>query len=332
VSWVSQFKYDPIKALKNSENQAIQYFIRRLLGENVPPIFQVWALSEVQDILKKQKANGAFKHYKKKNVYPNHHHDLVETWKKFRLLVNRYELTKEHPKGEKAAEFIFSCQTEEGDIRGMIGNQYATYYTGAMMAILIKAGYTNDPRIDKGFQWLLTMRHTDGGWTVPIQTYDLTRERKNKITSEYAEPLEPKKEQPSSRLATDMVLRAFAADPFNRYPGIVRQAGSLLKSWFFKPDHYSSYKSAHYWTRFAFWWPNLKTALNSLSLIGFSGEDPEIKKALDWFIEHQKPDGLWDLTYKDGKSDFKDTQKNRARRWWLALDICETFKRFFSNH
>jgi len=71
----------------------------------------------------------------------------------------------------KAAEYIFSFQTPEGDIRGFIGNQYATYYTGYILALLIQAGYVDDPRVEKGMQWLLEMRQNDGGWTVPILTH-----------------------------------------------------------------------------------------------------------------------------------------------------------------
>jgi hypothetical protein len=331
VIWLSHFKYDPLKPLLNSENRAIEYFVRRLKGEKVGPISQIWDLPEVKKTLSRQKEDGSFKHYKKTDVYPNHHHNLVETWKRFRHLVNRYKLTRAHPKGKKAAEFIFSCQTKEGDIRGMIGNQYATYYTGAMMALLIKAGYERDPRIEKGFQWLLDMRHSDGGWTVPMQTHELSREESNRITSEYAEALEPKRDQPSSRLATDMVLRAFAADPLDRYPKVARRAGNLLKSWFFKSDNYSSYKDAGYWVRFAFWWPNLKTSLDSLSLLGFSRDDPDIKKALEWFVEHQQPNGLWKLSYRTQETSFKDTPRNKKRCWWLTLDICGIFKRFFSE-
>ena len=69
-------------------------------------------------------------------------------------MIERYGMTRTHPQMERAADYIFSCQTEEGDIRGFLANQYATYYTGAIMALLIQAGYTDDPRIEKGFQWL----------------------------------------------------------------------------------------------------------------------------------------------------------------------------------
>ncbi|MBD3230615.1 MAG: hypothetical protein GF329_20720, partial [Candidatus Lokiarchaeota archaeon] len=297
-AWLLNFKYNPIVPLLNSGNESIIYFVERdLLNKKVRPIRYVWNLPKVQKILKKQQKDGSWKHYGKETIeYPAYHYKLVETWKKFRLLVRRYGLTKEHPKGTKAAEFILSCQTDSGDIRGMIGNQYATYYTGAMMALLIKAGYANDPRIEKGFEWLRSMQHKDGGWTVPMQTHELNRETTNRITSQYAEPLEPDLNKPSSRLATDMVLRAFAEHPKYRNSREARRAGNLLKSWFFKKDYYSSYKAASYWVRFLFWWPNLMTALRSLSRVNFSRSDPDIRKALEWFIENQESDGLWKLT------------------------------------
>jgi len=58
-------------------------------------------------------------------------------------------MNKNHPAIRKASEYLFSCQTEERDIRGILANQYAPYYTGAIMYLLIKAGYENDPRIKK---------------------------------------------------------------------------------------------------------------------------------------------------------------------------------------
>jgi hypothetical protein len=330
-SWLDRFNFDPIQPLLNSNNESIIYFVNRdLLDKRIGSIKRIWKLPEVEKILRKQQANGSWKFKGKKTIeYPKHHYNLVETWKKFRILVKRYGLTKEHSLGMQAAEYIFSCQTDTGDIRGMIGNQYATYYTGAFMAILIRAGYIDDDRIEKGLDWLLSMQHEDGGWTVPMQTYDLDRETSYSITSQYAEPLEPDLKKPSSRLATDMVLRAFAEHPRCRNSSEARKAGNLLKSWFFKPDHYSSYKSAGYWVRFLFWWPNLLTSLNSLSLMNYSSDDPDIKRGIDWFIENQESNGLWKLTYKKGKT-MQDNKRNRERRFWLTLDICRLFKQFFN--
>lgn len=328
--WQKQLNFDPISPLVSSKNEAVEYFVKRdLLEERVKTISYIWQLPEVQKVLKKQQPDGSWKYPGKKTVaYPKHHYSLLETWKQFRFLVEKYEFTKENPTARKAAEFLFSCQTEDGDIRGLIGNQYATYYTGAIMALLIKAGYEDDPRIEKGFKWLLSMRQDDGGWTIPILTHKFDRKTMYTLTSQYAEPIEPDRSKPFSHNWTDMVLRAFAVHPKYRKSKEAKIAGTLLKSRFFQPDVYSSYKAASYWVRFLFWWPNLLTALNSLSLMGFSKDDPDIKKALDWFVDHQEPNGLWKITYVKGKKVIEN-EKNRERKLWVSLAICRIFKRFY---
>ena len=212
-SWHKQLNFDPLPPLMASENKALQYFARRdLLGEHVGSIHSVWELPEAQRILKKQLTDGAWPRTgEKKHPAINYH--LIETWRQLRYLVEQYGFHREHPQIQKAAEFLFSCQTRQGDFRGMLANQYATYYTGAIMALLILAGYGEDARIERGFQWLLAMRQDDGGWTIPILTHKLDRATQYRLTSEAAPPLEPDRSQPFSHNWTGMVLRAFAVHP-----------------------------------------------------------------------------------------------------------------------
>ena len=325
--WRKQLKYDPTPLLLNSSDKAVVYFTKRdILDEKVKPITFVWGLPEPQKILRKQQVNGSWKKSGANPViYPPNHYELVETFKNFRILVERYQFTKDHPAILKAAEFLFSFQTPEGDIRGFIGNQYATYYTGYVLSLLIKAGYEADPRIDKGINWLLAMRQNDGGWTIPLLTHEYDRDTWNKLTSEYAEPLQPDQTQPFSHNWTDMVLRAFATHPQYRKLTEAKAAGTLLKSSFFQKDFYTSYQSAKYWTRFIHWWPNLITALDVLSLLGFTKDDPDIEKGLNWFITNQQPDGLWKL-----ESSKVVSQKDTLKRQWLSLNIYRVLPRFFS--
>ena len=226
---------------------------------------------------------------------------------------------------QSACEFVFSCQTEEGDIRGMIGNQYATYYTGAISAVLIKAGYAMDKRIQKALEWLLTMRQNDGGWSIPILTHYVSKNDMNRLTSTQTEPLKPDRTQPFSHHWTDMVLRGFAAHPQYRKTKEAHDAGVLLKSRFFQKDVYNSYKSEHYWGRFAFWWSNILTAMESLKLLEFNKDNPDIRRGIVWFIDHQQPTGLWKLSYFPDKT-MKKTKKNREDQAWISLRICRLLK------
>ncbi len=213
TKWLAQLRFDPTPTLLSSGNEAIVYFTERdVLEQEVAPINNLWQLPEALKTLRNQQPDGSWKYTGKKTVsYPKYHYPLLQTWKTFRVLVEQYEFTKKHHAAREAAEFLFSCQTEQGDIRGMLANQYATYYTGAILAHLIRAGYEDDLRVEKGFRWLISMRQDDGGWTVPILTHKFNRETVHRLTSEYAEPIEPDRSKPFSHNWTDMVLRAFAA-------------------------------------------------------------------------------------------------------------------------
>jgi hypothetical protein len=325
-AWRKQLKIDAVPVLLASQNRAVIYFTKRdLLDESSPPVSFVWELPEPQKLLKQARADGLReKQAAGKSVYPPFHDKLVDVFKTFRVLVEQYAFTKEHPVIPILADFLFSCQTGEGDIRGFIGNQYATYYTGYVLSLLIKAGFEDDPRVEKGMRWLLSLRQNDGGWTIPILTHKFDRNTNNKLTSQYMEPVEPDRIKPFSHNWTDMVLRAFAAHSVFRKSKEAKDAGLLLKSSFFQKDNYSSYHAAGYWTRFAFWWPNLLTALDSLYFFCFTKDDPDISKGLDWFIENQQEDGLWKL-----ESNKVKKPGDIERRLWLGLVICRVLKRYY---
>ena len=304
------------------------YFTRRdLLGEDQGAVEALWRLPEVGKVLKKQKGDGSWRPSGKDDGYPPGRRALVETFKTLRLLVRRHQLTRQHEAVTRASEYMFGWQTLGGDFRGFIGDQYATYYTGETMAILILSGYGDDPRIRRGFQWLLSMRQMDGGWTVPLITRRLDRATRIRATAGPWETFEPDRSKPFSHNWTDMVLRAFAVHPEYRHRDEALHAARLLKGRFFMPDAYSSYHDPGYWVRFLFWWPNLVTSLDSLSRMGFSRDDPDINRAMEWLVKHQRPDGLWSNTYKAGDT-VKDTPVTRERELWLSLEICRILRRF----
>lgn len=328
AGWQQALKYDPLDRLLSGRDETAGIFARRdLLEEKVEP--DLAQLSEVRSLLKKQQADGSWIYPgRQAAIFPPHHYPLVETWKRLRLLVEKYQMSRHHPQVAAGCEYILSCQTAEGDIRGMIGNQHATYYTGAMLSLLNQAGYLGDERVNRGILWLLGMRQEDGGWTIPMLTYKLDRRQQYRLTTTECPPLEPDRSRPFSHNWTGMVLRGLATHPLYARSSEARHAGRLLKSRFFKKDVYSSYRSEQYWMRFQFpfWWNSLLSAMVSLHQVGFEASEEEIGLGIEWFVEHQQVDGLWPLSA--GKPDNGLSMRQQGEQSWVGLAICRMLKSY----
>lgn len=323
LNWLARLPINPIPALLAWEDPALCYFLQRdLLEAEVDPVDSLWELPEATRLVSKQREDGAWK-YPGKTIHPEYgtNYYLLETYKTLRLLVENYSFDRTRPTIEKAADFIFSCQTSEGDIRGIIGNQYMPYYHGALLELLVKAGYQDDSRVARGLDWLLSMRQDDGGWIVPAQLVPASQKTG---TFWKGAPLPPDRTQPHAHLATGMALRGFADHPeYNRRPEVIA-AGTALKNRFFQPDKYNDRKTRAYWFKFQypFWWNNLLTALDTLSKLGFTQEDPGIANGLDWFLTNQEEDGLWPTGYGSGR-------KAESNRRWVGLAVCRVLKSYY---
>ncbi len=330
------FKYNPVRPLIDSQNPAISYFARRdFLLSKVSDISLIWDCDDSLNILRKQKPGGFWKSKTaNRQKAPAVNYDLFETFKAFSRLIEMYEFDNTNQSIQRAADYLFSCQTKEGDFRGIIGEQYAPYYTGLIMSLLIRAGYAADERIEKGFSWLLSMRQNDGGWLIgsPGCFGDYSEEEKQRITTHY---VGTKRDfdfsRPFTHSGTGMVLRAFAVHPEWSESEEACHAAALIKEQFFLKDNSTSYQHPDNWVNFKypFFWTDLISALDSLSLIGLSKDDPYIDKALKWLIDNQLETGLWDNSYSKIHSNIKN-EKTYQVQLWISLAICRIFNRFYN--
>jgi hypothetical protein len=293
------------------------------MGEKVQPVEELWELPEPTKILARQQKDGAWKYPAAKlQIRSQNEYNQLETYRNVGILVEKYGFTDENQAIQNAAEFLFKFQTEEGNFRGTFGNQYATHYTAAIIEILTKAGYDRDARIEAGFHWLHSVRQDDGGWTIPARTVQGRDSLTLMEAIKRQEPINPDRSKPFSHLITGVVLRAFAAHPKHRTDAEAKHAGELLKSRFFQPDKYRDRKAPSFWTSFSypFWFTDLLSSLDSLSQLNFTRNDPDVQRALDWFIARQETNGLWKLKMLK--------TKDKALSLWLCLAISRVFKRF----
>lgn len=321
--FLKYLKYNPFNPLLESKNEELIFFTRRdLFDEKDLDVRDLWEMPEAVKILTKQREDGSWKYPgKQKEEYRDQKgYDQLETFRQIGFLIEKYGFNRNHPSIEKAAEYLFSSQTNSGDFRGIYGTQYSTTYSPMISELLIKAGYENDIRVLKSLDWLLQIRQDDGGWAIPLRTVDA---RFLEVVH-FEDVIEPDRTKPFSHLITGCALRALSVHPeYQKKPETIH-AGRLLMSRFFKRDKYADRSAVSFWTGFSYpyWFTDLLTSLDSLSKIGFSREDPEIETALNWFYNHQSTDGTW------GKLKLLRGQ-DKQQYLWITLQISRVFKRYY---
>jgi len=306
---------EAIKTLLSTGNTALIAFTKRdLLGEEVD-IEKLWNLPRVKKLLKKQQSNGSW-------VYPNKkamlrsttNYNQYQTYKTVAELVEFYGLNKKHEAIRKAANYLFSFQTEEGDFRGMYGHQYSPNYSASITEFLIKTGY-RDKRIEKSLNWLLKMRQNDSGWAIPLRARNEKLDALNK-----KETIEPDKTKPSSHLITGIVLRPFSL--MSDYRKLVRDAGTLLANRVFTGDKYSDRRGVEYWTKFTYpyHWTDILSTIDTLTLLGIKNH-PKTNEIKKWFKKHKQENGTYKVNVMAG-AKYKDV------KYWITLQYLKILERF----
>lgn len=317
--WKARFKHDPTQPLEKCEDRVIRYsYETDIEGASCIELGEVWDDKRALAILKKQRNDGSWRYPSKSgSVWKLVDNDQYETFRKLAQLVEKYKFNKEHPSLPRIADYFFAHQSTQGDIRGIYANQTSPNYTAAVLELLIKAGYENDPRLRKSMDWLLSCRQSDGGWALALRTRGF-----NLDAFDLKETIAPDLTKPSAHAITGAVLRTLAIHPQYRARKATQGAAELLVERIFTSDKYPDRRHQDFWTRFAFpfVYTDIVSALDSLSLLGFSTDHPKIQEALYWFEAHQAADGMiTTIRNPSGKGDMQ---------LWLQLAICRVYQRF----
>ena len=283
------FEFDPIPHLLPSPDPLIRLRAREeVAGEAIDPATML-SQPLVKKILAKQRPDGSWRNPGRR-VGPDTDYEFLETYRKLGILVEIRALDKDVPAVGKAVEFLFSRQTEEGDLRGIYGRECSPNHTAGALEDLIHAGYGDDGRVDRGLRWLMTVRQDDGGWVIPLRTsgWNIRKPKPDAL-----QPVMPDRSRPFSHMVTGVVLRAMAASPRFRELGETRIAAELLASRLFLADKYPDRGKPEFWTKFSFpfWFTDLASALDSLSIIGIGAGNERIDMAIEWFRSRQREDG-----------------------------------------
>jgi len=274
-------------------------------------------------IINEQRPNGGWclKKYENDPKWERTHYYIETLRNSFKLY--DYGCSGKNKEIKNCAEFFFSNQSREGDFRGVYPSEYAPNYHALTLEILCRFGMEENKKVQKGFRWLIRNRQDDGGWAIPFQTITKTelKKRYEQNPQKSLSPIKGDKSQPYSHAVTGLVLRALTSSQSwisRKYTNI---AGELLLKRFHKKDKYEDRENAGYWKElsYPFWSTNLLSSLDSLSKLDYTLENTKIKKALEWLLRVQLPQGYWKADYKG--AELED-------HLWVTLSVLRTFKKF----
>lgn len=240
-------------------------------------------------------------------------------------------LTRGHPAVDSLAEKIFDFQKKDGswpyfgyaslDKKSKLppdeGYNWRPLQVALPLRGLAAAGYAEDPRAERAYEWLLAHRFDDGSWP-----YGQAGVQKAGAVAGYRKL--PRSE--GCRATTTGALACFARHPERRTSDEARMAMDLLlqretrEEWALGAE-VSRLTGAEPVRGFATFYArhDLAFILDLASRIGIAPEDVRIADLVGFLMSKRGPHGLW------------EHPRNPQLTRWLTLDILSSLRRLESG-
>ena len=289
--WRARLASDPIPRLLREGTPSVLARVRRDLIDDseAPNAEEIATYPEVKALLRRLEKDGSFapRAPEKELGGPKFARCLATLRSLDRLADLGLRVEGKSPVAQqlqKIANYLLASQNTDGGIGDLAlaespkgrGKTPAVHFQGWALSALCRAGFETDPRVEKGFRFLLSLRQDDGGWAWRgVRTDSPAR--------------------PSSHLITGMVLRAFASSKDRRGSREARRAAELLATRFLQPDRYEDRRAPSYWEvltepRF---YTDVLDALDTITGIGLGKENSGVRTAEAYLRSRQAKDGLW---------------------------------------
>jgi hypothetical protein len=333
-NWQFTSKSDALDWLLEENNPSVRYFtLMDILGEPetdgevVKAKKDIMKSGAVPKILSRQKNEGYWE--TAKGFYTTKYKGTV--WQLIILAELGADKEDEHIKS--ACEFILenSQERESGgfSIRdsktgGGARSGVIPCLTGNMVWSLIKFGYLNDPRVQRGIDWITTFQRFDDGVEEPPKgwPYDQWEICWGKHTC---------------HMGIVKALKALAEIPVGKrskaiQSTIEQSVEFMLRHHIHKRSHNPGRVSKPGWLRFGFplmYQTDVLEILGILTKLGY--RDARMQEAIDLVISKQDRTGRWLLenTY-NGRFQTNIEQKGRASKW-ITLNALRVLKRFHAQ-
>jgi hypothetical protein len=332
--WKHVLKADAVDWLLEKDNPSVRYFALSQLLDKPESSAEVQAAKKeimltgaVPNILDKQNAGGYWEAPEK--FYTAKYKGTV--WQLIILAELGADGNDERVK--KACEFILanSQDRKSGGFSAWLsvtvgGGRYSGVLpclTGNMVWSLVRLGFFDDPRVQRGIDWIAKYQRFDDGEAYPPKIWPY-----EKATSCFGKH--------SCHMGVVKSLKALAAIPVDRRSKAVsdtieRGVEYMLKHRIHKRSHNLSKVSKPGWLKFGFPLMYQTDVLEILGILTSLGcKDERMQEAVDLVIAKQDEQGRWNLENTfNGRFQTSIEQKGSNSKW-ITLNALKVLKGFYN--
>ena len=337
MSWKSYLKSDPTEWLLEDNNQSVRYVTLIDIMNQNEKIGEVKEAKEkmmiegiVPKILSKQKEGGYWE--MAENFYIRTKYKGT-VWQIIVLaelganggdkrIQNACEFILENSQDKSSGAFAYYRNGNGGD-----HNKILPCLTGNMLWSLIKFGYLDDSRIQKGINWIVNYQRFDDGFeSAPVEwPYNVGSKKGEACWGKH-----------TCHMSVVKNLKALAEIPPKMRSEGVRNVINkaveyLLVHHIYKQSHNLNAVAKHEWTQFGFplmWKIDALEVLETLTRLGC--KDDRMQDAIDLIISKQNENGRWILEKTfNGRMQANIEQKGKESKW-LTLKAVKVLKEFYN--
>jgi hypothetical protein len=195
--------------------------------------------------------------------------------------------------------------------------------TGNMVWSLIRLGYLEDPRIQKGIKWITSYQRFDDGIQEPLKGWPYDRLKAACFGKH------------TCHMGAVKTFKALSEIPENKRTAdikktIEKSTEYILKHHIYKRSHDLNRVAKPGWLKFGFPLMYQTDALEILGILTQLGyKDKRMQDAIDILISKQDDQGRWKLENTfNGRFQVSIEQKDKSSKW-ITLNALRVLKRFY---
>jgi hypothetical protein len=335
-SLTSSLQADPTEWLLEKNSPSVRYIVLRdLLGK---PETDAEVIQAKQDIMRTGVVPAILEKQKEKGYWeePDRFYSAKYKGTVWQLLIlAELWADRDDDRIRNACEFILgsSQYAESGGFAysrsmkhgGGRRSEVIPCLTGNMVFSLIRLGYLNDPRLQRGVEWITTYQRFDDK-IVQAPTGGPYDRLKTGCFSRH-----------SCHMGAAKAMKALAEIPHNKRSTIIKKtlekgAEYFLLHHVFKSSHHLERVPKPGWLRFGFplmYQTDALEILDFLTKLGY--KDPRMEEAIDILISKQNTKGQWLLENTfNGRYQTNIEEKEKPSKW-ITMRALQVLQRYYST-